>query len=104
MSVKEKIIEKKGKAKQWVTEHKDDIVYVCYIVVITGATVAPIIRRARRNHIDIRREYQIYDPSTGFRWDLRRKLTNNQKLMIEDRRRNGESYGHILRDMNLLRR
>ena len=94
----------KDKVSQWVTSHKDEIIQGCYVAICVGAAVAPIISKSRKVYLERRRDRMIYDPSMGFYWELKRTLTSNQKLMIEQRHRQGESYGKILKDLNLLRR
>lgn len=46
----------------------------------------------------------IYDHSLGMYWELKHPLTTNERVIIERRRKAGESYGQILRDMRLLKR
>lgn len=43
-----------------------------------------------------------YDPSTGFRWSLKRKMTNNDRLVITSRKKNGEDVAYILQDLRLI--
>ena len=45
----------------------------------------------------------IYDHSFGTYWQLRRALTNNDRLIIDRRRAAGEKLGDILKDMRLLK-
>ena len=104
MTLKEKVEEAKDRVSQWYDDNKGNIIYGCYVAACIGAVVAPIVRRSRRQRIEYRRERMIYDPSLGFYWETKRNLTNNQKLMIENRHRMGEPYGEILRDMKLLRK
>lgn len=104
MDLKDKINRSKDKTKQWLSDHKGDIVYGCYIAACITAVIAPVIRKSRRNSLEAKREKQIYDPSMGFYWETKRTLTNNQKLMVEQRRRSGESLGNILRDMGVLKK
>lgn len=104
MTLKEKFEESKRKTKEWISEHQGDIIYGCYIGASILALVAPVIIKARRGYVDTTRDRRIYDRSNGFYWETKRNLTNNQKLIIEQRHMMGESYGSILRDMGLLKR
>lgn len=59
--------------------------------------------------LDIRRENRlrnsmIYDRSLGMYWETKKPLTANQRLTIESRHNNGESYGAILNDMRILKK
>lgn len=104
MTLKEQMKETSDKVKEWAGENKGNILYGLYVVGLLGAVASPFIRRSKRNYLEARREKQIYDPSMGFYWETKRPLTNNQKLMIEQRHRNGEGYGKILKEMHLLRK
>ena len=104
MSLKDDIRDTKYRAKQWLSDHKGDIIYGCYIAACIGAVALPVISKARKNHMDIKRDRMVYDPSLGFWWETKRTLTNNQKLAIEQRHKMGEPYGQILRDMHLLKK
>lgn len=104
MNLKDKMEESKEKAKQWFVDHQNDILYGCYIAATIGAAVIPIVHKARKNHYEHLKDYRIYDRSNGFYWETRRKLTNNQKMIIEQRHLTGEPYGQILSDMKLLKR
>ena len=45
----------------------------------------------------------IYDHSLGMYWELKHPLTTNERVVIERRRKAGETYGQILKDMRLLK-
>lgn len=55
-------------------------------------------QKAERKRID----YTYYDPSTGFHWDLRRKPTNNDRMVIQSRKAQGQETYNILRDLRLI--
>ena len=54
----------------------------------------------QQNRVDDRK---LYDPSSGFYWNLKRELNTSQKLELERRRKEGDSMGEILEDMRVLR-
>jgi hypothetical protein len=56
----------------------------------------------RINRITYQKDYRWYDPHTGFTWDLKRKLTNNDRLEITRRIRNGEDVYDILRNIRAI--
>lgn len=56
--------------------------------------------KARKNAYN--RTTREYDPSLGFYYDLRRPLTNREKLELSRRHEKGESIGDILDDFNLI--
>ena len=56
-----------------------------------------------RNNVEQRRrDHTYYDPSTGFHWELKRKPTNNDRAIIQSRRRCGEDTHEILRSLRLI--
>lgn len=71
------------------------------IVAITGA-----VKSANRKAIAIdkkSKEYYCYDRSVGNYWELKRKLSNSEWLVINQRKSCGEKLADILADMNLLK-
>ena len=50
-----------------------------------------------------RQQNEIYDPQLKVWWPLRRKLSVNDKLEFESRRKNGESVAEALRNMKLMK-
>lgn len=50
-----------------------------------------------------RQQNEIYDPQLKVWWPLKRKLSVNDKLEFESRRKNGESVAEALRNMNLMK-
>ena len=58
---------------------------------------------SHRNSIEQRkRDLTYYDPATGFHWELKRKPTNNDRAIIQSRRRCGEDTYEILRSLRLI--
>ena len=45
----------------------------------------------------------MYDHSLNTRWQLKRPLTNEENVILEQRRANGEKMGDILDSMKVLR-
>lgn len=56
-------------------------------------------RVAQQNH---RADFTFYDPHSGFRWDLKRKLTNNDRMIIGKRIKNGEDMYDILKNIRAI--
>lgn len=79
------------------TENKIMLISIAASVVtgIVGGVV-----KAVRTHKAHRRERLIYDRSNGFYIEPKHKLSTSEAIEFDDRRRNGESAIHILRDMN----
>ncbi len=102
MDLRRDLKEVKEKAEEWLVDHKKDILGGCYCLLCVSAVLAPFVRH-RQKTVNARKRH-IYDPSMFDSWELRKPLTNNQKLVIEQRRRNGEPLGKILKDMKVLKR
>ena len=104
-TLKERFYDAKEEAKIWAYNHQEELYKAAYITASIAAVVAPIVakgikqrQRDRRWHSD----HSVWDPSLGMFWETK-KLTNNKKLIIAERRAKGESLGSILKDMRLLK-
>ncbi len=74
----------------------------------TGSSVIAFLLKNGIKHLNLRKEEKIkreyvYDTSLGHYWNLRRKLSNQEWLDIERRRKSGECLGDILSSMNVLK-
>ena len=105
--------ERKEKVKEFKTWCKDNPELA--VIVFTGATggaVAGIkgiiaLAKALTRSANLRkqqklRDLNVYDTSLGHYWNLKRKLSNSEWLLIEYRRKNGERLADILDDLNVL--
>ena len=103
-SFKETIKAKFNSAVSWCKENKEVLVVV---VPVAGATIAGVTKLGKQLVSTHKvNEYQnkvIYDRSLGHYWDLNRKLSNQEYLAIEQRRKNGERLSDILNDMKVLK-
>ena len=68
-----------------------------WLITMTKAESAQKLREANRERF-------IYDPSLGIYWELKHCLTNNQKIIFEERRKNGEPCGQILKELGVLKK
>lgn len=103
---KDGAVRKKDQAVIWVKEHKDDILEATPVILSGAVTVVGLyksIKPTAGEKLDRKREKTLYDPHTGIRWDLRRKLTNDDRIEIVSRERSGESLDTILCDMRLIK-
>ena len=90
---------------EWVKENPQEAVMLGGIAVagLTGLTkvikaVKPTQQEIERDRID--RSY--YDRHTGIRWELRRKMTNQERYELDMRMQSGEPVRDILADMRLI--
>lgn len=106
---------RKAKAKQklndfceMVRENKDVIIPLIPVVTVVVDRVAKVTTKVIQHHkvskeIDYKQR-TIYDHSLGRYVELKRKLTPEQALTIEERRASGEKLHIILNDMGLLKK
>lgn len=79
---------------------------VTAIIVAAITCLSTIVRLTQTMSVNrryISSEQTYYDPSSMIHWDLKRKLSNNEKQMIRYRKLNGEDIYDILRQMNVLK-
>ena len=104
---REFIRDKTEKLSDWVEEHQDFL----KIAVPVGAGVTTIIAKGARTAAQHRKlkkvqdlkENYCYDRSLGHYWELRRKLTNEEWIQIDKRKKNGERLADILSDLKVLK-
>lgn len=109
--------EKLNEARETLNEKMNDTIFWIRnnpesFVAILGASI-PLVSaidkmfyrnyRKYENRKESRKEDRyIYDRSTGLHYYTRRRMSPNDKLEIERRKRNGEPMGLILRSMRLI--
>ena len=96
----------KGKVKNgwdWTMSHKGEVLtaFVISKAAISLGKDAGVIK-PREVKKEETRKLRIYDPHTGIWHDLRRPLTTKEKIYLERRSAEGESYGSILSDFGVL--
>lgn len=89
-------------AVEWAIDNKELVIAMIPVAIAaikTGQSLAVNHRvKMERKRID----HTYYDPSTGMHWDLKRVATNNDRVVIMKRRKNGDEIYDILRDMKLI--
>lgn len=103
---KENAKQKISNAVNLVREHKEEIMILSPIIIagITGVTKVSkgMIRNHNLNKEQDLKELYCYDRSLGHYWKLRKPLSNNDWIAINDRKKNGETLADILSSMNVL--
>ena len=86
----------------WCTKNQE-VVYVIVGAVSIGSSIYKkyFYKTAAERELEYQRKH-IYDYSLGHHWTLRRELTANEMMEMEERKRNGESMGDILQRMRVL--
>lgn len=110
--LKRKTSEKAKNAMRWINQNKEMIVVLAPVAASSAAllgkwVIKPIwkgtvVRANLRRQEHIKTGF-IYDPSLGAYYELSRKLNNQQKIELDQRRQAGERIGNILREMNVLK-
>lgn len=100
------VYEKVNKAKWFVEDHKAQIAAVAAATPVVVGTIMQIARMVsqqdRLKKAKDLKELYCYDRSLGHYWKLRRKLTNDEWLAIDARKRSGERLADILKELNVL--
>lgn len=110
--LKRKTSEKAKNAMRWIKQNKEMIVVLAPVAASSAALLGKwvikpiwkgtIVRANLRRQEHIKTGF-IYDPSLGAYYELSRKLNNQQKIELDQRRQAGERIGNILREMNVLK-
>ena len=99
------VYHQKEKAERIWNEHKEEILVLGPVLIVSAEK---LIRSASRNQKlkeeKYRKEKCVYDQSSGCYLELRRKLTNQELLELDRRKKNGESKIEILSSMRVLKR
>lgn len=103
---KENVKQKLSNAGNFVREYKEEFMILSPIIIagITGVTKVSkgMIRNHNLNKEQDLKELYCYDRSLGHYWKLRKPLSNNDWIAINDRKKNGETLADILSSMNVL--
>lgn len=91
-------------AMDWSKENRDILVIAvpAAVAIVTGTC------KLGGKLIDAHREHShqnltCYDRSLGHYWQLKRELSNNEWISIEQRRKNGERLADILSELKVLK-
>lgn len=103
---------KRLRRKEWFTRNLGTILTVTPIAVgavtaIVGKTTNLLRVAHRRSMIEKEQKLKdlyCYDRSLGHYWQLKRKLSNSDWVVINQRRSKGDSLADILADMDVLKR
>lgn len=92
-----------GKIKMFWDENKEAIVGIVAVVGgVTTKIVHGAIKRSNLKKESDNKELYCYDRSLGHYWKLKRRLTNDEWVEIDKRKKNGERLADILDEMKVL--
>ena len=105
--------ERKEKMDKFITnvlskaeEHKEEIAFLTPVVIAGIGGITKVTKQIIRNRSLSKKEelktLYCYDRSLGHYWKLKRPLSNNDWVQINDRRKRGESLADILSSMKVL--
>lgn len=100
------VYDKVNRVKWFVEDHKAQIAAVAAATPAVVGTVMQVAKMVNQNN-RLRKQKNLkelycYDRSLGHYWKLRRKLTNDEWLAIDARKRSGERLADILKELNVL--
>lgn len=93
-------------AKEWVVNNKEVVILATPVIIKAGKeiykshhkTAAQKWQESERRRI----ETTYYDPSSGLHWKLNREPTNEERIVIDRKRREGYDVGEVLMSLGLI--
>lgn len=102
--IKRKVKSKVNDGKKWVKDHREEAIALAYVGIAGITSIGKLVMKQQQTNREEReRNKRWYDDQLRQWYTLRRETTNEEKLLIDRRHRNGESYGEILESMRLLK-
>lgn len=103
-SFKRKAKEKFDNGIDAIKQHKEEIIEIAPLALGALAVTAKVITKSvhLKQERDLKDRF-VWDNHLGHYWKTKRKLSNNEWLEVERRKKLGEDIGTILRSMKLLR-
>lgn len=104
---KEKVSEKASEAINWTKDNWQAVLAGAAVAIPLATSAVKLVKSLKGSAAD-RHEDRMkncyYDPSTGLHWDLKRMLSNSERIELMQRKRDGEYTEDILMDMKLLKK
>lgn len=91
-----------GAFVDWVANHPTETIAFIGLGISGVKASQSLVVNHRINKANKRADRTYFDPSTHFRWDLKRKMTNNDRAYISTKKREGVDMYDILKDRNLI--
>lgn len=95
------------KAKVWLYENQEIVIYVGIPLLTTTAAIVTKAVRAANRKVNLKKEKDLkelycYDRSLGHYWKLKRALTNDEWVAIDKRLKAKERLADILSELRVL--
>ena len=92
------------KAKDWCVQNPELAIMIGGTIIGTvGYVGKAAIKHINLNKAEAVKNLYCYDRSLGHYWELKRKLSNQEWVIIDQRKKNGERLADILASMNVLK-
>lgn len=104
---KEKVSEKASEAINWAKNNWQAVLAGAAVAIPLATSAVKLVKSLKGSAADRHEERMkncYYDPSTGLHWDLKRMLSNSERIELMKRKRDGEYTEDILMDMKLLKK
>lgn len=90
------------KAKDWVLENPQATVSIISSVALLLRASQSFVVSHRLYSQQNRKDHTFYDRSSGHYWQLRRKLNNADRAVIDRRKKKGDDMFDILSDLGVI--
>ena len=104
---KVKVSEKASEAINWTKNNWQAVLAGAAVAIPLATSAVKLVKSLKGSAADKHEERMkncYYDPSTGLHWDLKRMLSNSERIELMKRKRDGEYTEDILMDMKLLKK
>ena len=92
------------KVKNWCVENPEEALMIGGVIVgAVGYIGKAAIKNVNLRKAEAVKNLYCYDRSLGHYWELKRKLSNQEWVLIDQRKKNGERLADILASMNVLK-
>jgi hypothetical protein len=91
------------KTLNFIADHQEEIVMSVPVFFAIGNAIHKTRVENRIENEYRRKTYSQWDPRSMHSWDLRRPLTNREKMILDERVRRGERMVDVLESMRVLR-
>ena len=94
--------DKACKAGKWIADNPQASVSIITSIALLLRASQSLVVSHRINSERNRINHTYYDRSSGHHWQLRRKLTNRDRAIIDRRKKNGDDTFDILYDLGVI--
>ena len=90
--------------KEWANDNKQILMVAIPAGITAVGTGIKVLGKRHNLHVEERnKDLRCYDASLGHYWELKRKLSNDEWVAIDRRKKNGERLADILDELRVLK-